>query len=98
MPAEIIPLPTAPEALAHAVPTLSSEPALLLTARQGASLCGVSTATWWRWDSAGRIPAALRLSPGCVRWRRAELVDWTAAGCPERRTWEAIQTARNGRK
>lgn len=87
-----------PEALAH--PELPSlrEPALLLPARQAAALCGVSTATWWRWDASGRIPAPVRLSAGCVRWRRAELAEWTAAGCPERKTWVAIQGARNGKR
>jgi predicted DNA-binding transcriptional regulator AlpA len=40
--------------------------------------------------SAGRAPAPLRLSRGCVRWRRAELIAWTEAGCPDRRTWELL--------
>jgi predicted DNA-binding transcriptional regulator AlpA len=74
------------------------EPALLLTARQAAALCGVSAATWHRMVASGRCPAPVRLSAGCVRWRRGELEDWIAAGCPDRRTWEALQTARNGKK
>jgi predicted DNA-binding transcriptional regulator AlpA len=71
---------------------------LLLAARQAAALCGVSLATWHRMASAGRCPAPLRLSTGCVRWRRDELEGWVAAGCPNRQTWEALRAAQhNGR-
>jgi predicted DNA-binding transcriptional regulator AlpA len=69
--------------------------ALLLSARPAAVLCGVSLATWHRWNAAGRCPAPVRPSPGCVRWRADELRDWIAAGCPSRAQW---QTRRgNGR-
>jgi prophage regulatory protein len=71
-------------------------PALLLTARQAASACNVSLATWWRLAAAGRCPAPVRLSPGCVRWRRDELESWVACGCPARREWEVRWNA-NGR-
>jgi predicted DNA-binding transcriptional regulator AlpA len=75
---------------------------LLVDARQAAALCGVSPATWWRWDAAGRIPAAVRIGSGVVRWRRAELESWTAAGCPPRMEWEALRAAagaqQNGRR
>jgi excisionase family DNA binding protein len=83
------PVGAQPASLAAAV-----EP-LLLTADQAAALCGVSPATWYRMASAGRSPASLRLSRGCVRWRRDELTGWIAAGCPSRREWEARQC--NGR-
>jgi predicted DNA-binding transcriptional regulator AlpA len=66
---------------------------LLLAARQAAALCGVSVATWHRWAAAGRCPAPLRPSPGVVRWRAAELRQWTEAGCPPRREWEALWAA-----
>jgi predicted DNA-binding transcriptional regulator AlpA len=79
-----------PASLAAAV-----EPALLLSAKQAAALCGISPATWARWNAAGRIPAPIRLSPGCVRWRRAELVAWCDAGCPDRHSWEAMKAANN---
>jgi predicted DNA-binding transcriptional regulator AlpA len=72
------------------VPTV--EP-LLLNADQAASLCGVSSATWYRMASSGRCPAPLRLSAGCVRWRVEELRDWIEAGCPPRREWEARRAA-----
>jgi prophage regulatory protein len=72
---------------------------LLLTARQAAALCGVSLATWHRMVSAGRCPAPLRLSPGCVRWRREDLAEWIRLGCPPRREWEALRSAQpSGRR
>ena len=79
-------------------PAAAAEPALLLPARQAAALCGVSPATWWRWEAAGKIPAAVRIG-STVRWRRAELEAWTAAGCPSRAEWQALQATaqRNGR-
>jgi predicted DNA-binding transcriptional regulator AlpA len=70
-------------------------PPLLLTARQAAVLCAVSPATWWRWVSAGRSPAPVRVG-GCVRWPLdgpGGLRAWIAAGCPDRRTWEAMRAA-----
>jgi predicted DNA-binding transcriptional regulator AlpA len=98
MSAEAIPLPAAAEVPARPESNPPAEPALLLPRATAARLCGVSPATWSRWDAAKRIPAPVRLSPGCVRWRRAELAEWTAAGCPDRQTWMAMQAAqRNGR-
>jgi predicted DNA-binding transcriptional regulator AlpA len=71
---------------------------LLLAARQAATLCGVSVATWQRMASAGRCPAPLRLSPGCVRWRREDLVEWVRSGCPSRREWEPLRAQQSGRR
>jgi predicted DNA-binding transcriptional regulator AlpA len=89
--------PTRPAVPVEAPPA-ATEPALLLSARQAAQLCGVSAATWHHMIAAGRAPAPVRLSPGCVRWRRTELVAWIEAGCPDRRAWAALQPAkRNGR-
>jgi prophage regulatory protein len=33
----------------------------------------VSRATIWRWVQDGRIPKPVKLSPGCTRWRLADL-------------------------
>jgi len=57
---------------------------LLLSARESAALCGVSPATWWRWQAAGRLPAPVRPSPGTVRWIREDVVAWINDGCPPR--------------
>jgi len=88
MPAD--PRPTAPEAPAAAAPALAP---LLLTARQSAALCGVSKATWDRLNAASKVPAPVRLG-GRVLWRRTELEAWTAAGCADRRTWQAQASGR----
>jgi predicted DNA-binding transcriptional regulator AlpA len=69
----------------------------LLRAQKAAQFCDVSEATWWRWDAAGRIPAGFKISPGVKHWRRAELRAWINAGCPDRKTWEAMRRAREGR-
>ncbi len=73
-------------------------PPLLLTAAQAAVACAVSEATWYRWQAAGRCPAPVHIGPGVTRWRRQELEAWCAAGCPNRKAWEALQSAQhNGR-
>src|SRR5438105_15014576 len=79
-----------PEAPPAAEPARPALPPLLLTAGQAAAACNVSPATWHRWAAAGRVPAPLRIG-ATVRWRRAELEAWTAAGAPDRRTWEALR-------
>jgi hypothetical protein len=28
-----------------------------------------------------------------MRWSRAEICDWIAAGCPDAQTWQAIKSA-----
>lgn len=61
---------------------------LLVDAGEVAKMLGIGTRTVWRLHSGGRIPAPIRLG-GAVRWRRQELIDWIAAGCPARTRWEA---------
>lgn len=34
---------------------------------------GISRITVWRWVATGRLPAPVKLSPGCTRWRVADL-------------------------
>jgi excisionase family DNA binding protein len=68
---------------------------LLLSADQAAALCGVSLATWYRMVSAGRTPAPVRLSRGCVRYSREAIVEWIQQGCPDRKTFESRQAAQN---
>jgi len=66
---------------------------LLLSARDLAVLLGVSLRSVRSMDRAGKLPRPLRLSPGCVRWRRAEIFSWIAAGAPCRQVWERIRNA-----
>jgi predicted DNA-binding transcriptional regulator AlpA len=53
----------------------------LLSASDAARLSGVGKRSWWRYVTAGKAPQPVRIG-GAVRWRRAELVSWIAAGCP----------------
>lgn len=64
-----------------------SSQAELLSASESAALCGVSVRQWWRWDSSGKIPAAVKIG-STKRWRRDELRQWIDAGCPLRMEWE----------
>lgn len=43
-----------------------------------ASRYGVHRITIWRWAKAGRLPAPVRLGPGCTRWRLADIEQWEA--------------------
>lgn len=53
----------------------------LLTAAESAEMAGVGKRSWWRYVSSGKAPAPVRLG-GVVRWRKSELAEWIAAGCP----------------
>ena len=81
-----------PEAkqLGGLVPTLDVVPApnvpLLLTAEQAAALAGVSRSHWWSLHSAALVPMPIKLGRA-TRWRRDELEQWVAAGCPPRHEW-----------
>ncbi len=62
----------------------------LLTVKQAAQLCGVSTRTLTRWGLSGVAPSPVKLGYGtrtAVRYRQAELLSWIEAGCPEMKTW-----------
>jgi predicted DNA-binding transcriptional regulator AlpA len=86
-----------PEAGERPRPTPAIVPELI-DADQLAALLNVHPATVYRMQSRGRLPAPLRLSRGCVRWRLGEIRDWLAAGAPPRREWEARRGAANGRR
>lgn len=63
-------------------------PALLVTARAAAQMCGKSLRTWRTWDAAGRIPRPVRIGRSTL-WRVDELRAWVAAACPRREVWES---------
>ena len=51
----------------------------LLMAKQVAKLLDVSRRTIYRWLKTGSFPQPIKLSPGTVRWRRAELQAFIAS-------------------
>jgi len=75
---------------ASTVDPVSGEGPLLLSASQAAAMCGISIRQWWRWDSMGRVPTAVRIG-STKRWRHEELKSWIQHGCPARKAWEEFQ-------
>lgn len=60
---------------------IASNKQLFITPRQLAVMLQVSIRTLWRWRSAGRLPAPVRLG-GAVRWRLDDVTRWIDDGCP----------------
>jgi predicted DNA-binding transcriptional regulator AlpA len=65
---------------------------LLIPDTAAAALAGVSRAHWHRLRAAGKLPPSVRLGRK-VLWRRLEIEHWIDAGCPDARTWAAMQAA-----
>ena len=63
---------------------------LLIPDTAAAALAGVSRSHWQRLRVSGKLPPSVRLGRK-VLWRRAEVAAWIDAGCPDARTWEAMQ-------
>jgi predicted DNA-binding transcriptional regulator AlpA len=76
----------------RAGPTPPAVELLLAPAPGAASLCGISEASWYRLKAAGKLPAPVKLG-GRVLWRVEELRRWCAEGCPDLRTWQALENA-----
>ncbi|MBI3408979.1 MAG: helix-turn-helix domain-containing protein [Planctomycetes bacterium] len=67
---------------------------LLVPTREAARICGIGQSTWFRLIAGGKIgPVPLKLG-GRVLWRMEDLTRWTAAGCPDRDAWLAMEEAR----
>jgi len=56
-------------------------PAKLLDVQAVAEVLGCSSRHVYRLSDAGRMPAPVRLG-SLVRWSRAAIDEWVAAGCP----------------
>jgi predicted DNA-binding transcriptional regulator AlpA len=64
----------------------------LITGKEARQLVRLSSATWSRYQSAGKLPApAARLSKRKVLYSEAEMQAWMAAGCPPREVWERMK-------
>ena len=59
-----------------------------------AQLLSISPRHAWGLDSSGRLPRPIRLGRS-VRWDRAELKAWLAAGAPRRDEWERMKAETN---
>lgn len=62
---------------------------LLLDAREAATLLGISRSKFLDLDKQGLLPRPIYLGRS-VRWSRADLDAWIAAGAPKREEWERI--------
>lgn len=67
---------------------------LLIADTEAARLAGLGRSTWHRLRAAGKVPPPVKLGRSC-RWRRAEIVAWIEAGCPDAKIWAAMQGRRN---
>jgi excisionase family DNA binding protein len=61
---------------------------LLLSQTELARLLDLSIRTISRMNASGKIPKPVRVGRS-VRWRRKEIEEWIAAGCPKRLGSEA---------
>ena len=59
-----------------------------------AQLLSISPRHVWGLDSSGRLPRPIHLGRS-VRWVRAELEAWLAAGGPRRDEWERMKAETN---
>ena len=74
-----------PICLSGKVPAMTKAslvPSVLIDARELARMLSVSVPTVWRMRESCRLPEPLRLTSQTVRWRRADIESWLAAGCP----------------
>lgn len=56
------------------------ERARLMKMGEVCSFVGVGETTVKKMVKAGKLPAPVRLSSKCVRWRVGDLADWSSAG------------------
>jgi excisionase family DNA binding protein len=73
--------------LARPAPALP--PPLLVDAAEACRLLNIGKSLFFALKSAGRLPAPVHLGR-CVRWDRATLMAWCAAGCPSAERFEAM--------
>jgi len=68
---------------------------LLLSAAQAAAMLSISRGHFYVLHHSGRLgPLPIRLNKS-VRWRVAELEEWTKKGCPPRVKWLEIRDGKS---
>lgn len=77
-------------AMTETAPADDTEVSLLIDVNVLAVLLDRSVASLERDQAAGRLPDPVRLG-GSKKWRRAEIEEWVAAGCPTRAEWEELR-------
>jgi predicted DNA-binding transcriptional regulator AlpA len=70
--------------------TNDTDVSLLIDIHVLAVLLDRSEASLERDIPAGRLPAPVWLG-GSRKWRRSEIQDWVAAGCPTQAEWEELR-------
>lgn len=69
---------------------MSNESPLMVSAKKSAEMFGLSRSTWDRHTLTGKVPKPVRIGRR-VLWHLPELIEWGRAGCPDRRTWDAMK-------
>jgi predicted DNA-binding transcriptional regulator AlpA len=89
---DVLPLPTLPAA---PLGRKRRQPApLTVDAKRLAKRLSVGVRTIRTWDSAGKLPAPVRVG-GKVLWYLPEIREWIESGTPNRSTWVALKAARS---
>lgn len=77
--------PDTPTTSPQDLPTAGRISPELLTTKQAAELAGCGERTWWAWSRSGLAPKPLTIGLGsrpAVRYRRGDVLQWIADGCP----------------
>lgn len=69
---------------------MDNESTLLLSAHEMMRLLDIARSTLYLWDQEGRIPRPVKIGSR-VYWRRDEMNQWVAAGCPPREKWQEMK-------
>jgi predicted DNA-binding transcriptional regulator AlpA len=67
--------------MSHVEMPQNGESPLLIPVEAVASLLSISKRSVWRRVSSGEMMPPIKLGDN-ARWRRQEIIDWVAAGCP----------------
>jgi predicted DNA-binding transcriptional regulator AlpA len=65
----------------------------LLTAKAVSEMLSLSKRQIFRMKSAGLICAPVKVGQGAIRWRQSDIERWIELGCPDRKSFEAMQGA-----